>query len=55
MMITLPVVGCVAHDNSDDGWDTFPKTTSGTNSVTIENCIAYHNGYHDGAAAGNAL
>jgi hypothetical protein len=45
--------GCVAHDNSDDGWDTFPKTTSGTNPVTIENCIAYHNGYHNGAAAGN--
>ncbi|HWA72637.1 MAG TPA: right-handed parallel beta-helix repeat-containing protein, partial [Polyangiaceae bacterium] len=45
--------GCVAHDNSDDGWDTFPKTTSGTNPVTIENCVAYHNGYHNGSAAGN--
>jgi hypothetical protein len=45
--------GCVAHDNSDDGWDTFPKTTSGTNPVTIENCVAYHNGFHDGAMAGN--
>jgi hypothetical protein len=45
--------GCVAHDNSDDGWDTFPKTTSGTNPVTIENCVAYHNGYHNGATAGN--
>ncbi len=45
--------GCVAHDNSDDGWDTFPKTTSGTNSVTIENCVAYHNGYHNGAESGN--
>ncbi|MEO6603515.1 MAG: right-handed parallel beta-helix repeat-containing protein, partial [Polyangiaceae bacterium] len=45
--------GCVAHDNSDDGWDTFPKTASGTNAVTIENCVAYHNGYHKGAAAGN--
>jgi len=45
--------GCVAHDNSDDGWDTFPKTSSGTNPVTIENCIAYHNGFHNGAMAGN--
>ena len=45
--------GCVAHDNSDDGWDTFPKTASGTNAVSIENCVAYHNGYHDGSAAGN--
>lgn len=45
--------GCVAHDNSDDGWDTFPKTASGTNPVTIENCVSYHNGYHNGAVAGN--
>jgi len=45
--------GCVAHDNSDDGWDTFPKTASGTNPVTIENCVSYHNGYHKGTAAGN--
>ena len=45
--------GCVAHDNSDDGWDTFPKTKAGTNPVTIENCVAYHNGYHKGTAAGN--
>ena len=45
--------GCVAHDNSDDGWDTFPKTKAGTNPVTIENCIAYHNGYHNNSAAGN--
>ena len=44
---------CVAHDNSDDGWDTFPKTASGTNVVTIENCVVYHNGYHKGVAAGN--
>jgi hypothetical protein len=45
--------GCVAHDNSDDGWDTFPKTASGTNSVTVENCVAYHNGYHNGVLSGN--
>jgi len=45
--------GCVAHDNSDDGWDTFPKTASGTNPVTVENCISYHNGYHNGAQSGN--
>jgi pectate disaccharide-lyase len=46
-------MGCVAHDNSDDGWDTFPKTASGTNPITIENCVAYHNGYIAGKAAGN--
>jgi hypothetical protein len=45
--------GCVAHDNSDDGWDTFPKTATGTNPVVIENCVSYHNGYHNGSAAGN--
>jgi len=45
--------GCVAHDNSDDGWDTFPKTKAGTNPVTIENSVAYHNGYHKGETAGN--
>src|SRR6478736_6457721 len=45
--------GCVAHDNSDDGWDTFPKTKAGTNPVTIENCVAYHNGYHNGTVSGN--
>ncbi len=45
--------GCVAHDNSDDGWDTFPKVSSGTFAVTIENSVSYHNGYHNGSLVGN--
>jgi len=45
--------GCVAHDNSDDGWDLFPKVASGSNPVTIENSISYHNGYIGSTRAGN--
>ncbi|MDR2071759.1 MAG: right-handed parallel beta-helix repeat-containing protein [Treponema sp.] len=37
---------CVAHHNCDDGWDLFSKKESGAiGVVTIENCIAYRNGY----------
>jgi uncharacterized repeat protein (TIGR02543 family) len=37
--------GCVAHHNSDDGWDLFTKTDTGAiGPVLIENCIAHHNG-----------
>jgi len=45
--------GCRAWDNSDDGWDLFPKEAAGTYPVTIDHCLSYHNGYHNGAAAGN--
>jgi hypothetical protein len=45
--------GCVAHDNSDDGWDLFPKVKSGSNPVTIENSVSYHNGYIGSTRAGN--
>ncbi len=38
--------GCIAHNNIDDGWDLFAKTISGEiGSVTIENCVAYNNGW----------
>lgn len=46
-------VGCRAWDNSDDGWDTFPKDAAGTFPVTIDHCLSYHNGYHNGQSSGN--
>jgi len=37
--------GCIAHNNSDDGWDLFTKTeTGGIGPVTLDRCIAHHNG-----------
>lgn len=38
--------GCIAHHNADDGWDLYSKLETGPiGAVTIENCIAYSNGY----------
>ncbi|MCM1326387.1 MAG: LysM peptidoglycan-binding domain-containing protein [Bacteroidales bacterium] len=38
--------GCIAHNNIDDGWDLFAKAISGEiGQVTIENCVAYNNGW----------
>ena len=38
--------GCISHNNIDDGWDLYAKSVSGTiGSVTIENCVAYNNGW----------
>ncbi|MGN1480640.1 pectate lyase family protein [Porcipelethomonas sp.] len=38
--------GCMAYNNSDDGWDLFAKTETGPiGVVTIRNCIAFRNGY----------
>lgn len=47
--------GCIAHHNADDGWDLFAKPETGPiGSVTIQNCVAYANGYlEDGTNAGN--
>ncbi len=47
--------GCLAYNNADDGWDLFAKVETGSiGSVTIQNCIAYGNGYlEDGTNAGN--
>lgn len=38
--------GCISHHNIDDGWDLYAKSTSGMiGAVTIENCVAYSNGW----------
>ncbi|MCD7960082.1 MAG: right-handed parallel beta-helix repeat-containing protein [Ruminococcus sp.] len=38
--------GCLAYNNSDDGWDLYAKTDMGSiGVVTIQNCIAARNGY----------
>ena len=39
-------IGCIAAYNADDGWDLFAKVESGSiGVVTIENCLAFKNGY----------
>lgn len=38
--------GCIAAYNADDGWDLFAKIATGKiGAVTIENCVAFKNGY----------
>ena len=38
--------GCMAYNNSDDGWDLFAKAATGPiGVVTIQNCVAFRNGY----------
>ena len=38
--------GCISHNNIDDGWDLYAKSVTGMiGSVTIENCVAYNNGW----------
>lgn len=38
--------GCISHNNIDDGWDLYAKSTTGSiGAVLIENCVAYNNGY----------
>ena len=38
--------GCIAYNNSDDGWDLFTKHKTGPiGAVTIKNCVAFSNGY----------
>lgn len=37
--------GCMAYNNSDDGWDLYAKTATGPiGVVTLKNCIAFRNG-----------
>ncbi|MGV7106113.1 right-handed parallel beta-helix repeat-containing protein [Flavobacterium sp. U410] len=45
---------CVSHHNIDDGWDLYSKTETGAiGIVTLENCIAHHNGsLTDGVTSG---
>ncbi|MBR1472370.1 MAG: fibronectin type III domain-containing protein [Lachnospiraceae bacterium] len=39
-------LGCISHNNIDDGWDLYAKSTTGEiGAVTIENCVAYSNGF----------
>ncbi|MGN0607137.1 MAG: dockerin type I domain-containing protein [Oscillospiraceae bacterium] len=38
--------GCIAYNNSDDGWDLFAKDATGPiGVVTLRNCIAFRNGF----------
>ena len=38
--------GCISHHNIDDGWDLYAKSTTGPiGAVTVENCVAYSNGF----------
>lgn len=37
---------CISHNNIDDGWDLYAKSTSGSiGQVIVESSIAYENGY----------
>lgn len=47
--------GCMAYNNSDDGWDLYAKTETGPiGVVTIKNCVAFRNGYtEDGRGYGD--
>lgn len=38
--------GCMAYNNSDDGWDLYAKTETGPiGVVTLRNCVAFRNGF----------
>lgn len=38
--------GCVSHHNLDDGWDCYTKLATGViGAESLENCVAYKNGY----------
>ncbi len=38
--------GCIAYNNADDGWDLYAKVETGSiGMVTIQNSVAYQNGY----------
>ena len=47
--------GCIAHHNIDDGWDLYTKSDTGPiGAVTIDQCVAHHNGtLTDGTSNGN--
>lgn len=47
--------GCMAYNNSDDGWDLYAKEATGPiGVVTIRNCISFRNGYtEDGRGYGD--
>ena len=47
--------GCIAYNNSDDGWDLFAKAETGPiGVVTLRNCVAFRNGFTEyGEGFGN--
>ncbi len=47
--------GCMSYNNSDDGWDLYAKSATGSiGVVTLQNCIAFRNGYtQDGRGYGD--
>lgn len=47
--------GCMAYNNSDDGWDLYAKEATGPiGVVTLQNCIAFRNGFtSDGRGYGD--
>lgn len=47
-------LGCIAHHNSDDGWDLYSKSETGPiGVVTLIECIAHNNGtLSDGSTSG---
>ena len=46
--------GTIAHNNIDDGWDLYTKVGTGAiGAVTIENSIAYNNGFLTNGTVGN--
>lgn len=48
--------GCIAHHNSDDGWDMKGKDGNDPGTGTLVDCIAYRNGANlDGSAVGNGV
>ncbi len=47
--------GCIAHNNIDDGWDLYTKSSTGSiGPVVIEDCVSYSNGLlSDGSTLSN--
>ena len=47
--------GCIAHNNSDDGWDLYAKPATGPiGAVKIQNCVAYRNGRTEDGRGGDS-
>lgn len=42
---------CVAYGNADDGWDLYGRNYP-MEPVTVQNCVAYKNGYHEDGTRG---
>lgn len=47
-------IGCIAHNNIDDGWDLYTKAGTGAiGDVVLDGCIAYDNGFLTDGTVGN--